>query len=41
MFSVAWCIYGGRELNVNDFRERRNQSFFGTMITEKRIHAYG
>jgi hypothetical protein len=34
MFSVAWCIYGGRELNVNDFRERRKESYFGTMILE-------
>jgi len=41
IFSVAWCIYGGRELNVNDFRERRNQSFFGTMITEREKRVYG
>jgi hypothetical protein len=35
LFSIGWCIYGGRELNVNDFRERRNTSFFGTMIKER------
>jgi hypothetical protein len=35
MFAVAWCIYGGRELNVNDFKERRKDSYFGTMIINR------
>lgn len=35
IFSLAWCIYGGREINANDFRERRKNSFFGTMVLEK------
>jgi hypothetical protein len=35
MFTVAWSIYGGRELNVNDFKERRRESYFGTMVLEK------
>lgn len=33
MFSSAWCIYGGRALTPNDFKERRNNYYFGTMIT--------
>lgn len=32
MFSSAWCIYGGRSLTPNDFKERRKNFFFGTMI---------
>lgn len=40
VFSLAWCIWGGRELNVGDFKERRKQSFFGTMITEKTMGVY-
>ncbi len=40
MFSLAWCIYGGRELSVIDFRERTNQTIFGEMFTEKTVGAY-
>jgi hypothetical protein len=40
MFAVAWCIYGGRELNVNDFKERRKESYFGTMILERSLGMY-
>jgi hypothetical protein len=35
MFSLAWTIYGGRELNPNDFKERRSESYFGTMIHDQ------
>lgn len=38
IFSLAWCIYGGRELNANDFRERRGEFYFGTMIHEQITH---
>lgn len=34
MFSLAWCIYGGREISANDFRERRSEHYFGTMVRE-------
>lgn len=40
MFSVAWCIYGGRELNVTDFRERHKKPYFGTMILERNLGSY-
>lgn len=32
MFALAWCIYGGRELKLDDFRERRGSSYFGTFV---------
>jgi hypothetical protein len=35
MFAVAWCIYGGRELNSSDFKERRKETYFGTMVFER------
>jgi len=34
LFSIAWGIYGGREISVNDFRERRAEHWFGTMVRE-------
>ena len=37
IFSLAWCIYGGREISANDFRERRSTFFFGTMIKEQNL----
>lgn len=35
MFAVAWCIYGGREISANDFKERRAETYFGTMIRDQ------
>ena len=35
LFSLTWCIYGGREINANDFRERRSESWYGTMIHDQ------
>lgn len=32
MYSMGWGIYGGRFLGVDDFRERRSMSYFGTMV---------
>ncbi|MGD9700589.1 hypothetical protein [Acinetobacter sp.] len=32
MFSLAWCIYGGRNLKSDDFKERRGNSYFGTFV---------
>lgn len=40
MFSLAWCLYGGRELGVPDFRERTNSMIFGEMFTEKTVGVY-
>jgi hypothetical protein len=30
MYGLAWGIYGGRELNIADFRPRRTQRSFGS-----------
>lgn len=35
MFSIAWCIYGGREISANDFKERRADRWFGTLVRER------
>ena len=32
MFSLAWCIYGGRTLKLDDFRERHGRAYFGTFV---------
>ena len=32
MFATAWCIYGGRELTVMDFKARNRKTWFGTYI---------
>ena len=40
MFSIAWGIYGGRELSVLDFRERTDSMNFGEMFAEKTVGAY-
>lgn len=29
VYSVGWCMYGGRELGIDDFRIRRSSSGFG------------
>lgn len=35
MFSLAWCVYGGRELKLDDMRERNPSPYFGTMIMNR------
>jgi hypothetical protein len=35
IFSIAWGIYGGRDLKVDDFKERNHTPFFGTMVMNK------
>jgi len=37
LFAVAWTVYGGREINANDFRERRSDHYFGTMLRERKL----
>lgn len=32
IFSVGWCIYGGRLLSIDHFRQRKAGGFFGIMI---------
>jgi len=32
IYSLAWCVFGGKDLSVNDFRPRRSQRFFGLFI---------
>jgi hypothetical protein len=34
IFSTAWTMYGGREINANDFKDRNMTPFFGTMVRE-------
>lgn len=40
VFSLAWAIYGGRELAIDDFRERSTSIIFGEMFQEKTIGDY-
>jgi len=40
IFSLAWCIYGGKDLDVDDFRERSSQTMFGEMFAEKTVGVY-
>ena len=40
MFSLAWGIYGGRQLTVFDFRERSSSVIFGEMFEERTVGAY-
>lgn len=35
LFSLAWCMYGGREISANDFKERRQEMWFGTMVRDR------
>jgi hypothetical protein len=35
MFAMAWSIYGGRELKLDDFKERNKKSYFGTMVPNR------
>jgi len=32
MFSLAWGIYGGRDFKLDDFKERKGVTFFGTFV---------
>ncbi len=34
IFSLAWCIYGGRDLGIETFRSRKTKMWFGTMVRE-------
>jgi hypothetical protein len=35
IFSLGWCIYGGREFGVEQFRERIGNSDFGSFVPNK------
>ena len=37
MFASAWCIYGGRNLGIDDFRIRQRQISFGEFSTNKAL----
>lgn len=39
VYSLGWCIYGGREFGVEDFRERESVSFFGEFAPGPKTHA--
>lgn len=34
IFSLGWCLYGGKNLNIDDFRSRKSEMWFGTMIRD-------
>ena len=40
IFSLGWCIYGGRNLTPLDFRQRSSTMTFGEMFTEKVMGDY-
>ena len=40
VFSLAWNIYGARELDVHDFRERTDSMVFGEMFAERTVGEY-
>jgi len=37
MFAAAWCIYGGRNLGIDDFRIRHRQISFGEFSANKAL----
>ena len=37
IYALAWCIYGGRMLGPNEFRERRTQVIWGEMHTPREL----
>ncbi len=37
MFTLAWALYGGREIGASDFKDRRSEHYFGTMVREPMI----
>lgn len=39
MFAKAWGMHGGRELMVDDFKERNKVPFFGTFVRNKSLLA--
>lgn len=39
MFALGWTIYGGRELGVDDFRNRVGSGYFGSFIPDERNYA--
>ena len=40
VFSLAWCVFGGRKLTPLDFRQRSSNMTFGEMFTERTVGAY-
>jgi len=37
MFSTAWAMFGGRDIRVDQFKERGNDSYFGSMIRNRSL----
>ena len=37
MFSFAWGMYGGRNLKLDDFKERNNKMYFGTFVRNRTL----
>jgi len=36
IYSIAWALYGGRELSIDDFRSRVQKGNFGTFVPDER-----
>jgi hypothetical protein len=37
IFSIGWCMYGGRELTIDDFRLRKASANFGFSVENKAV----
>jgi hypothetical protein len=37
IFSLAWCIFGGRDLGIEAFRSRKTKMWFGTMVRDNSV----
>jgi hypothetical protein len=35
MFAKGWAVYGGRDLKVDDFKERNRELYFGTFVRNR------
>jgi hypothetical protein len=35
VFSLGWCLYGGREMSIDSFRSRNKKMWFGTFLPER------
>ena len=37
IFSLAWCVFGGRDLGIETFRSRKTKMWFGTMVRDNSV----
>lgn len=41
MFSTGWCIYGGRMIRPEEFRERKPKMWFGSFVPDRTLMQVG